>query len=148
MVGSRASAAAPRDLEPRDGTAGGQLRAPSPIAERSNVAAVMRPIVWEFTLGDVEPQAGLDAGVEQVREVMQQASEDGWQWTKPGSDCNADRVLPGEGILDLPALIAALERHGYDGFFSIELFNEDLWRLPVAEAARRCYRSLLPLCDP
>ena len=67
---------------------------------------------------------------------------------KPGelSDCNADRVLPGEGILDLPALIAALERHGYDGSYSIEMFNEELWQLPVAEAARRCYQSLLPLC--
>jgi 2-keto-myo-inositol isomerase len=68
---------------------------------------------------------------------------------KPGdlSDCNADRVLPGEGVLDLPALVAVLEEHGYDGFFSIEMFNEDLWRLPVAEAARRRYQSLLPLCD-
>jgi 2-keto-myo-inositol isomerase len=67
---------------------------------------------------------------------------------KPGelSNCNADRVLPGEGILDLAALIAALERHGYQGFFSIEMFNEELWQLPAGEAARRCYRSLLPLC--
>jgi 2-keto-myo-inositol isomerase len=67
---------------------------------------------------------------------------------KPGelSNCNSDRVLPGEGILDLAALIAALERHGYQGFFSIEMFNEELWQLPAAEAARRCYRSLLPLC--
>ena len=60
---------------------------------------------------------------------------------KPGelSDCNADRVLPGEGILDLPALIAVLERHGYAGFFSIEMFNADLWAMPAAEAAERCY---------
>ena len=67
---------------------------------------------------------------------------------KPGdlSDCNADRVLPGEGVLDLPVLIAALERHGYDGSYSIEMFNEELWQLPVAEAAGRCYQSLLPLC--
>jgi 4-hydroxyphenylpyruvate dioxygenase len=67
---------------------------------------------------------------------------------KPGelSDCNADRVLPGAGILDLLALIAALERHGYRGLYSIELFNADLWQLPAAEAARRCYQCLLPLC--
>lgn len=58
-----------------------------------------------------------------------------------------DRVLPGEGVLDLPEIIATLERSGYDGFFSIELFNADLWRLPAKEAARRCYESLLPLCD-
>jgi sugar phosphate isomerase/epimerase len=67
---------------------------------------------------------------------------------KPGdlSHCNDDRVLPGEGVLDLRALIGALERYGYSGQFSIEMFNADLWQLPAAEAARRCYESLLPLC--
>jgi 2-keto-myo-inositol isomerase len=67
---------------------------------------------------------------------------------KPGdfSDCNADRVLPGQGVLDLPALFGALEQHGYDGFFSIELFNEEIWQLPVQEAARQCYASLVQLC--
>src|SRR5919107_3689536 len=58
-----------------------------------------------------------------------------------------DRVLPGEGLLDLPEIIATLELGGYDGFFSIEMFNADLWRPPAKEAARRCYESLLPLCD-
>ncbi|MDQ5829931.1 MAG: sugar phosphate isomerase/epimerase [Actinomycetota bacterium] len=57
-----------------------------------------------------------------------------------------DRVLPGEGVLDLREIIAAIERNGYDGYFSIELFNADLWQLPAKEAARRCYESLLPLC--
>ncbi|MCA1596366.1 MAG: sugar phosphate isomerase/epimerase, partial [Chloroflexi bacterium] len=66
----------------------------------------------------------------------------------PGEDsnCNSDRVLPGEGVLDLADLIGRLERHGYAGYYSIEMFNEDLWGLPAAEAAQRCYRSLLPLC--
>src|SRR5918997_1643323 len=58
-----------------------------------------------------------------------------------------DRVLPGEGALDLTAIISALERGGYGGFLTIELFNADLWALPAAETARRCYQSLLPLCD-
>ena len=58
-----------------------------------------------------------------------------------------DRVLPGEGVLDLPGIIGALERNGYDGYFSIEMFSQDLWRLPAKEAARRCYESLLPLCE-
>lgn len=67
---------------------------------------------------------------------------------KPGdlSNCNSDRVLPGEGVLDLSAIIGALEQHGYAGYFSIEMFNADLWQLPAAETARRCYASLLPLC--
>lgn len=58
-----------------------------------------------------------------------------------------DRVLPGEGVLDLPAVISALEAGGYREYFSIELFNSDLWQLPVKEAARRCHESLQPLCE-
>ncbi|ABG04675.1 Xylose isomerase-like TIM barrel [Rubrobacter xylanophilus DSM 9941] len=58
-----------------------------------------------------------------------------------------DRVLPGEGVIDLPEIISALERNGYDGFFSVELFNAELWRLPAKEAARRCYESLVRLCS-
>jgi sugar phosphate isomerase/epimerase len=67
---------------------------------------------------------------------------------KPGelSDCNADRRLPGQGVLDLSAIFNALETHGYAGFFSIEMFSDELWSLPAAEAARQCYESLLPYC--
>ena len=58
-----------------------------------------------------------------------------------------DRVLPGEGVLDLSGIISTLERNGYGGYFCIELFNSDLWALPAGEAARRCYENLLPLCE-
>jgi len=58
-----------------------------------------------------------------------------------------DRVLPGEGVIDLPEIISALERNGYEGYFSIEMFSAGLWELPTKEAARRCYESLLPLCE-
>ena len=63
------------------------------------------------------------------------------------SHCNDDRELPGAGILDLTAIIGALEAGGYDGCFSIEMFSMDLWALPAAEAAHRCYESLLPYCS-
>lgn len=63
---------------------------------------------------------------------------------KPGelSNCNSDRVLPGEGTLDVPGLIAHLERHGYQGLYSIELFNKDIWALPPEEAAKKCYAAM------
>jgi sugar phosphate isomerase/epimerase len=66
---------------------------------------------------------------------------------EPGelSHCNADRVLPGRGILDLHGIIAQLDRHGYRGFFSIEMFNDELWGMPVGRAAKLMYDSLLPL---
>ena len=68
---------------------------------------------------------------------------------KPGelSNCNSDRVLPGQGILDLQAIIVRLEQLGYAGFYSIEMFNEELWKLPADESALLCYNSLLPLCE-
>jgi sugar phosphate isomerase/epimerase len=67
---------------------------------------------------------------------------------KPGdlSNCNSDRVLPGQGVIDLRAIIDRLESFGYAGFYSIEMFNEDLWRMPADVAARLCYESLLPYC--
>ena len=68
---------------------------------------------------------------------------------KPGelSDCNDDRALPGEGILDLRAIFGQLEKCGYAGDFSIEMFDPALCKLPPREAADRMYRSLIPLCQ-
>jgi 2-keto-myo-inositol isomerase len=68
---------------------------------------------------------------------------------KPGElcDCNADRVLPGDprGTLDLRAIFTRMESFGYRGFFSLELFNEELWKLSVADAAQRCYNAMTSL---
>lgn len=63
------------------------------------------------------------------------------------SHCNDDRRLPGDGILDLPDLFGRIERGGYTGSFSIEMFSAELWVLPAEEAARRAHASLLPLCS-
>ncbi len=58
-----------------------------------------------------------------------------------------DRVLPGDGVADLPALIAALEAAGWDGLYDLEIFSDNgsfgthhpdsLWDVPAAELARR-----------
>jgi sugar phosphate isomerase/epimerase len=68
---------------------------------------------------------------------------------KPGelSDCNGDRVLPLRGCLDLRALFGAIEGGGYDGYFSIEMFSEELWNMSARDAANKMYQSLLPLCE-
>ncbi len=67
---------------------------------------------------------------------------------KPGelSDCNADRALPGKGCLPLREMFARIEQHGYKGYFSIEMFDQGLWKMPPAKAAKMMYESLLPLC--
>jgi sugar phosphate isomerase/epimerase len=59
----------------------------------------------------------------------------------------ADRVLPGEGVADLPAILGVLEDVGWEGFYDLEIFSDNgafgsaypdsLWELDAAEAARR-----------
>ena len=38
-----------------------------------------------------------------------------------------DRVMPGDGQIDLQAEIKLLKEKGYDGTVSLELFNQDWW---------------------
>jgi len=59
----------------------------------------------------------------------------------------ADRVLPGDGVADLPGLLRTLERAGWDGFYDLEIFSDNgtfgnawpgsLWDVPEEELARR-----------
>ncbi|MGH3009029.1 MAG: sugar phosphate isomerase/epimerase family protein [Gaiellaceae bacterium] len=59
----------------------------------------------------------------------------------------ADRVLPGDGAADLPAILGALDDAGWDGFYDLEIFSDNgafgsaypdsLWDLGAAELARR-----------
>jgi sugar phosphate isomerase/epimerase len=36
-----------------------------------------------------------------------------------------DRALPGEGVMDLPALFGALDEGGFEGWFDLEIFSDD-----------------------
>jgi sugar phosphate isomerase/epimerase len=59
----------------------------------------------------------------------------------------ADRVLPGDGAADLPAILGVLEDVGWDGFYDLEIFSDNgafgsaypdsLWDIDAAELARR-----------
>ena len=37
----------------------------------------------------------------------------------------ADRALPGEGVADLPTILGALDRAGWDGFYDVEIFSDN-----------------------
>ena len=51
----------------------------------------------------------------------------------PLTQTDADRVMLGEGIADLPRVIANLRTIGYRGPLSLELFNPTLWEQDPAE---------------
>jgi sugar phosphate isomerase/epimerase len=57
-----------------------------------------------------------------------------------------DRLLPGDGIIDLPLLFRALDDGGFRGWYDLEIFSDDgrygsdyedsLWKLPPGELVR------------
>ncbi len=59
----------------------------------------------------------------------------------------ADRVLPGDGVADVPRILALLDQAGWDGLYDIEIFSDDgtfgtalpdsLWAVPAAELLPR-----------
>ena len=55
----------------------------------------------------------------------------------PLAQTDADRVLPGDGIADLPRVFANLRAIGYRGPLSLELFNPSLWAADPLDVARR-----------
>lgn len=56
-----------------------------------------------------------------------------------------DRVMPGEGTLDLPHVVSLLNSIGYAGPVSLELFNETLWAQDPALVLKTGYDRLAAL---
>jgi sugar phosphate isomerase/epimerase len=88
----------------------------------------------ETLVGDIERECGRFVGVHvaDFRELTR-------SW--------ADRVLPGDGVSELPIIVGALDRAGWNGFYDLEIFSDNgtfgnawpdsLWDVPADEVARR-----------
>ncbi len=57
------------------------------------------------------------------------------------------RLLPGDGIMDTDEFMTALSDIGYDGAFSVEIFNEDIWDLDPTQVANDAYRKSRAILD-
>jgi sugar phosphate isomerase/epimerase len=53
------------------------------------------------------------------------------------------RLLPGEGIIDLTGFLKALEKIGYEDSLSVEVFGRGLKEMPPRESAKLCLDSSL-----
>ncbi len=62
-----------------------------------------------------------------------------------GQQKDPDRVMLGEGVIDLKAELKVLREIGYEGAISLELFNPQLWAEDPAEMLRRGYDRLAEL---
>lgn len=84
--------------------------------------------------------------VEQIAEVAPRTAcvrlSDGR--TPPRSD--AERCLPGDGVLPLAEIVSAFVDHGYGGYFEIEIWSEELWRSDYAALLAECRARFDRLC--
>jgi 2-keto-myo-inositol isomerase len=55
-----------------------------------------------------------------------------------------DRVYPGLGYYDLKGFIAAAKETGYEGYLSIELFNEEYYKQDPQRVANECIKRMKP----
>ena len=63
-----------------------------------------------------------------------------------------DRVLPGDGVLDLAAVFRTLETGGYAGWYDVEIFSDkslpdSLWRWPPRDLVERSRDGFLAAFD-
>lgn len=64
----------------------------------------------------------------------------------PLAQLDPDRVMPGDGAIDLAAEVAILREKGYEGTVSLELFNRDLWARDPNEVLAIGIERLRKIC--
>ena len=65
----------------------------------------------------------------------------------PQEQHDPDRVMPGEGVIDLKRFVALLRQVGYEGFISLELFREDLWQSDPLQVAQAGLAAMKHICE-
>lgn len=58
-------------------------------------------------------------------------------WRDPTRSLN-DRMVPGKGIIPWKPILQTIEATGYQGYYEIEIFSEDLWESDYVDLLRRC----------
>jgi sugar phosphate isomerase/epimerase len=53
-----------------------------------------------------------------------------------------NRVFPGEGVANAEAWVRAAIQSGYRGYFSLEIFQQQVWDMSPENAALLCYDKL------
>lgn len=59
---------------------------------------------------------------------------------------DSDRILPGEGDINLAAIISRLRAIDYGGYVSIELMNPHIWQVPPRQFGEIAMTALRRLC--
>lgn len=87
-------------------------------------------------LDGLDPARIFDFHIDDLEDVAKEAITDGV------------RLLPGLGVVPLPAICGCLKAIGYDGPCSVELFRPEYWAWDPATTARRAREAALAVLSP
>jgi 2-keto-myo-inositol isomerase len=120
------------------------LRAARGIVEEASDPTVGLVIdAFHFYIGGSQPEDldGLDGS--RIFIVHLDDAEPG----EPSGLTDAQRLLPGHGVIPLRALIDRVEKAGYRGAYSLELFRPEYWAMDPLDLARRGIESMRRLFE-
>ena len=63
-------------------------------------------------------------------------------WLVPTTSMLMSRGMMGQGVIEIRRLRQAVEEAGYNGPIEVEIFNDQVWQMPIREAlqkVRACY---------
>jgi sugar phosphate isomerase/epimerase len=98
--------------------------------------------IWHLARGgvdfsDIARIPGKFIGSVELDDADKYAVEPLWQ------DTIHKRRLPGEGVLDVPAFIKAIQATGYNGPWGVEVLSEVVRKLPLQEMAQRTFDTTI-----
>lgn len=103
---------------------------------RSNVGVLLDVFHWHTSKGTLEEIEEAPFGAISLIHISD--SPPGF----PEKIQDKDRVLPGQGVVNIISLLRAARKKGYDNFVSLELFNQALDSQEQQEIARRGYNEI------
>jgi sugar phosphate isomerase/epimerase len=59
-------------------------------------------------------------------------------WLVPTTDMLNDRGMMGDGVIDIPAVRAAVEAQNFAGYVEVEIFSNRWWAMPIDEVIATC----------
>lgn len=62
-------------------------------------------------------------------------------------ESDGKRLLPGDGIMDTDEMMKLLVEIGYDGDYSVEIYNEDIWDMDPVQVANDAYAKARSILD-
>ena len=104
--------------------------------DSKNVGIVLDIFHWYVSGGDLKELQDLRPGMIKLMHINDAPAGSPYELK------DSQRVLPGEGVINLASVFENIGSSQYSGFLSVEIFNQNIWEMEQLKAANRVYQSV------